>query len=166
MVEGVRPTTGLIKKALFDILGDISGLYFLDLFAGLGTIGIEALKRNAKEVVFVEKDYRYIKEIKKELSKFKLINYELIADDVLKMIKRFNQQNKTFDIIFLDPPYHQELAKKTLKTLASYDILSPQGFIIVQHSKKEKLPDNLGDLILFRQKRYSESLLSFYQKRD
>jgi len=52
-----------------------------------------------------------------------------------------------------------------LKTLASYDILAPQGFIIIQHSKKENLPDNLGDLILFRQKRYSETLLSFYLKK-
>ena len=161
----VRPTTGLIKKALFDILDDITGLSFLDLFAGLGKVGIEALKRNAKKVVFVEKDPYSIKEIEKEILKFKLINYELIIADVFKTIKRLHQQNRTFDIIFLDPPYYQGLAKKTLKTLASYDILSPQGFIIIQHTKKEKLPDKLGDLILFRQKGYSESFLSFYKKK-
>ena len=160
-----RPTTSLIKKSLFDILGDISGLSFLDLFAGLGKIGIDALKRNAGSVVFVERDIRGINKIKDELSKIKKMNYEIFMDDVFKAIKRFNQQNKTFDIIFLDPPYYRNLAKKTLKTLASYDILAPQGFIIIQHSKKENLPDNLGDLILFRQKRYSETLLSFYLKK-
>ena len=161
----IRPTTGLIKKSLFDILGDISGISFLDLFAGLGKVGIEALKRNARSVVFVEKDIRCINKIKGELLKIKKTNYEIFIADVFKTIKRLKQERRIFDIIFLDPPYYRDIAKKTLKTLSFYDILAPQGFIIIQHSKKENLPDSLGDLILFRQNRYSETLLSFYQKK-
>ena len=161
----IRPTTGLIKKSLFDILGDIKVLSFLDLFAGLGKVGIEALKKAAGKVVFVEKDLCFINKIKDEILKLKKINYELIVSDVFRAIKKFNQQKNAFDIIFLDPPYYRNLAKKTLKNLCSYDILAPQGFIIIQHSKKENLPESLGDLILFRQERYSETILSFYQKK-
>ncbi|MCM8792267.1 MAG: 16S rRNA (guanine(966)-N(2))-methyltransferase RsmD [Candidatus Omnitrophica bacterium] len=159
-----RPTTSRIIKSLFDIIGDIRGFSFLDLFAGKGRVGIEALKRGAREVVFVEREICYIDEIKKNLLVFDSVNYRIITLDVFRAIKIFKKEHSVFDIIFLDPPYSKGVVKKTLKILALYDILAPCGFIIIQHYKKETLPYNLGDLILFRQNSYSETLLSFYQK--
>jgi 16S rRNA G966 N2-methylase RsmD len=83
------------------------------------------------------------------------------AQEAVKLLQRGKRR---FDIIFLDPPYYRELSKKTLQMLDTYDILAPCGFIIVQHFKKDSLPDKLGVLNLFRQSKYGDTILSFYKK--
>jgi 16S rRNA (guanine(966)-N(2))-methyltransferase RsmD len=164
MPKGIRPTQDKVRKALFDILGDIKGLSFLELFAGSGAVGIEALSRGAKEIVFIEKDKRCAKKIKENLSSLSLLSYRIIEFDTSKVIRHLNQNGKQFDIIFLDPPYYGDLSKKTLQTLGAYDILAPNGFIIVQHFKKDILPERIGNLIILRQAEYGDTLLSFYRK--
>jgi len=164
MPKDIRPTQEKVRKALFDILGDISGLSFLEVFAGSGAIGIEALSRGAKEVVFIEKDKKCIQAIKDNLMLLGYLGYRVIGLDTLEAIKRISQQNDKFNIIFLDPPYYKDLAKKTLKILGAYDILAPNGFIIVQHFKKESLPGVQGGLVLFKQAHYGDTVLSFYRK--
>jgi len=164
MPKDIRPTQEKVRKALFDILGDISGLSFLEVFAGSGAIGIEALSRGAKEVVFIEKDKKCSQAIKDNLMLLGYLGYRVIGLDTLEAIKRISQKDDKFNIIFLDPPYYKDLAKKTLKILGAYDILAPNGFIIVQHFKKESLPGVQGDLILFKQAHYGDTVLSFYRK--
>ncbi len=171
MPAGIRPTQDKVRKALFDILQDTSGLSFLELFAGSGAVGIEALSQGAQEVLFVEQDSRRAEKIKHNLSVLGLSAYRVLGMDVLRAIKQLKQENKKFDIIFLDPPYYkgpnslaESLTKKTLQTLSDYDILSADGFVITQHFKKDNLPDALGVLTLFRQSRYGDTLLSFYGK--
>jgi len=164
MPKGIRPTQQKIRKAIFDILGDIKGLSFLELFAGSGAVGIEAISCGAKEAVFVEKDQKCVKIIRDNLALLGCLRYRVIALDILKAIKQFSQKNEKFDIIFLDPPYCKDLAKKTLQTLAAYDILTPYGLVVIQHFKKDDLPDKLGVFTLFKQKRYGDTLLSFYKK--
>jgi 16S rRNA (guanine(966)-N(2))-methyltransferase RsmD len=181
MPKSIRPTQGLVRKALFDILGDIQGLSFLELFAGSGAVGIEALSRGAKEVVFAEREKRCCKIIQQNLryvnqlasepvSQFnrqtgKQANRQTILnmDSMQAIILLFHKKQK-FDIIFLDPLYYQEVSKKTLQTLSVYDILAPNGFIIVQHFKKDILPTTLGELTLFKQAAYGDTVLSFYKK--
>jgi len=164
MPKGIRPTQDKVRKALFDILGSMEGLAFLELFAGSGAVGLEALSQGASEAVFVEKDRRCIEEIKQNLSVLAFWRSRVLALDVLVAIERLNKASEKFDIIFLDPPYYQDLVKKTLQTLSGYDILAPNGFVIVQHFKKDNLPEALGDLRLFKQARYGDTLLSFYRK--
>lgn len=161
---GIRPTQDKVRKALFDILGDIQGLSFLELFAGTGAVGLEALSQGAKEVMFVEKERRCAKIIKDNLSLLGYLGYSVIALDVFEALKQLGKRGEKFDIIFLDPPYYKDLTKKTLQILSACDILTEPGFIVAQHFKKDNLPDALGDLTLFRQARYGDTVLSFYRK--
>jgi 16S rRNA (guanine(966)-N(2))-methyltransferase RsmD len=166
MPAGIRPTQDKVRKALFDILGDIQGLSFLELFAGSAAVGLEALSRGVKQAVFAEKDRQCLRVIEDNLAGIKLSDYQIIRADAQNAVKKLNTEGKKFNIIFLDPPYYKDMAKKTLQTLSSYDILSRTGFIIVQHFKKDNLPESLGDLALFRQSRYGDTILSFYRKAE
>jgi len=166
MPKGIRPTQGKARKAIFDILGGIEGLSFLELFAGSGAVGIEAASRGAAEVVFVENNPNVLKVLSSSTAGILDAQYLILAQSVESALARLNRENKKFDIIFLDPPYYQDLPKKTLQTLEGYDILAPNGLIVVQHFKKENLPDSLGVLTLFRQYKYSQTLLSLYRKKE
>ncbi|MBI4706468.1 MAG: 16S rRNA (guanine(966)-N(2))-methyltransferase RsmD [Candidatus Omnitrophica bacterium] len=179
MPEGIRPTQDKVRKALFDILGDIEGLSFLELFAGSGAVGFEAVSRGAGELVLVEQNRACISVIKKNIELLKLDESILFSQDVDKAVKTFHTQGKVFDLIFMDPPYSNPHtnwsiatdifpigvgAKKTLQTLGAYDILSPNGFIIVEHFKKDALPQEQDKLVRFKEAKYSDTLLSFYKK--
>jgi 16S rRNA (guanine(966)-N(2))-methyltransferase RsmD len=164
MPKGIRPTQNKVRKALFDILGEVAGLSFLELFAGSGAVGLEAASRGAGEVVFVEKDKRCAQVIKKNISVVSLSRCLVVSLDAIKAIQQLAKNKERFDIIFLDPPYYGGLAKKTLQTLWAYDILAPNGFIIIQHFKKDNLPEALGDLALLKQAKYGDTLLSFYRR--
>ncbi|MCM8780998.1 MAG: 16S rRNA (guanine(966)-N(2))-methyltransferase RsmD [Candidatus Omnitrophica bacterium] len=162
--RGIRPTQGKVRKAIFDILGKIEGLSFLELFAGSGAVGIEALSQGAREVVFVEKEQRCIDTIKKNLSLLDCLDYKVVRSDVFKAIETLARYKKKFNIIFVDPPYYKDISKKTLQILSGCDIVTQNGLIIIQHYKKDNLPDALGDLVLYKQARYADTVLSFYKK--
>ena len=164
MPKGIRPTQDKVRRALFDILGDIEGLSFLELFAGSGAVGFEAVSRGVKDLTLVEHNSDCLRAIKKNIASLKLKACSLYPREVEAAIETLQKEQKRFDIIFLDPPYYKDLSKKTLKRLSNCDILSDTGFIIVQHFKKDNLPETLGDLVLFKQARYGDTRLSFYRK--
>lgn len=172
MPKHIRPTQNKVRKAIFDILGDIVGLSFLDLFAGSGAIGLEALSRGVGKVVFVESNKVCIRIIKYNLFTFELKHrpistlpsFMVIWQDTERALRRLEQGKERFDIIFLDPPYYQDLAKKTLKSLSLYDILAPNGIIICQHFKRDILPEEIESLRLIKQAKYGDTFLSFYKK--
>jgi len=161
---GIRPTEDKVRKALFDILGDIEGLSFLELFAGSGAVGFEAVSRGVADLTLVEYNRESLVAIKKNIDSLKLKACEVYPQEAQRAIKTFYKHKRKFDIIFLDPPYYRDLSKKTLQTLGAYDILAPIGLIVVQHFKKDNLPKSLGSLILFKQATYSDTVLSFYKK--
>jgi 16S rRNA (guanine(966)-N(2))-methyltransferase RsmD len=165
MPKGIRPTQDKVRKALFDILGDIEGLSFLELFAGSGAIGFEAVSRGVKAITLVEYNRDCQLAIKKNIEALKLKACELYPLEVERAIKGFYKYRRMFDIIFLDPPYYQDLSKKTLQILGACDILAPYGFVIVQHFKKDILPQNSGNLALFKQAKYGDTVLSLYRKK-
>jgi len=160
----IRPTQDKVRKAIFDILGDLEGVFFLELFAGSGAVALEALSRGAAECVLVEYNSDCLLAIRKNIDSLKETACTVYPAQADKAIKDFSQQARHFDIIFFDPPYYQGLAKKTLQTLAAYDILTPTGFVIIQHFKKDNLPVSAGDLTLFKQKSYGDTTLSLYKK--
>ncbi len=165
MAKGIRPTQNITRKAVFDILGDVQGLFFLELFAGSGAVGIEALSRGAKGVFFVESNFTVIGVLKENLAYINPAQYAIFHEDAQFSIKRLFKEGRKFDIVFLDPPYDAGLLKKTLQTIVAYDILTPAGLVIAQHSKKESLPENLGVLSLLRQKSYGSTFLSIFLKK-
>ncbi|KPK98050.1 MAG: hypothetical protein AMJ95_06245 [Omnitrophica WOR_2 bacterium SM23_72] len=181
MPKGIRPTQEKVRKAIFDILGDIEGLSFLELFSGSGAVGLEAVSRGVKELVLVERSRTCQQVLKKNIESLKLKAPELCTQQADEAILRFNKEKRQFDVIFLDPPYYKgmalrlrsglastrinhSLAKKTLQMLGAYDILAPNGFLVVQHFKKDDLPETLGDLRLLKRSSYGDTVLSFYRK--
>lgn len=164
--KGIRPTEDRVRKALFDILGDIKGLSFLEIFAGSGAVGFEAVSRGVKELTLVEYNRNCLRAINKNIESLKERACQIYGQEADDAIRTLGKENKKFDIIFLDPPYYKELTKKTLQTLKAYDILTPYGIIAVQHFKKENLPKESGDLALFKQAKYADTVLSFYRKKE
>jgi 16S rRNA (guanine966-N2)-methyltransferase len=164
MPAGIRPTQDKVRKALFDILGDIEGLNFLELFAGSASVGLEAISRGVSGLVVIESNPSCRLVIKKNIEDLQVKNCELYPVEADRAVETLHKAKKVFDLIFLDPPYYKELAKKTLQTLGACDILAPNGFVIVQHFKKDHLPENAGSLTRFRQAAYGDTVLSFYRK--
>lgn len=164
---GIRPTLDNVRKAIFDILGDpVGGSTVLDLFAGSGALGLEALSRGAGSCVFVDNSRSSVKAVKENLEGLGISRHgaEVIYADSLAVIRRFFGEGARFDFIFMDPPYYKEVAKKSLSLLGDCDILSETGVAVIEHSKHDPLPDSSGGLKLLRTARYGDTLVSFYYK--
>lgn len=161
----VRPTSEKVREALFDILGtSVRETCFLDLFAGTGAVGIEALSRGTKKVIFIEKELKCVKIIKKNLDKTENIQNAVVYKiDFLPGLKLLAKKNYLLDYIFLDPPYNRELVNISLLEISKLPILKEKGLVIAQHYKKEKVMENVNNLRLFNQRRYGECYLSFYE---
>jgi 16S rRNA (guanine966-N2)-methyltransferase len=171
MPGDIRPTQNIVRKSFFDTMADeIEGCQFIDLFAGSGAVGIEALSRGAKKVVFVEKESQFADLIRENLG---LVGFnpltnkgqqvELLCQDAFVTTKTFASKAVSFDIVFADPPYGRALAKKILKTINLYDIVRPTCKVIIQHDKHEILPEREGRFLVFRKKKYGSSWLSYYE---
>jgi len=161
----VRPTSEKVREALFDILGtSVRETCFLDLFAGTGAVGIEALSRGARKVIFIEKELKCIKIIKKNLEKTENIQNAIVYKiDFLPGLKLLAKKNYLLDYIFLDPPYNRGLVNISLSEIAKLPILRKNGLVIAQHYKKEKVMEKINNLRLFSQRRYGECFLSVYE---
>lgn len=149
--SGIRLTRGSVKEAIFSIL-DVEGKDFLDLFAGSGAVGIEALSRGARNVVFVERRREMVEIIKKNLEKIGVVS-KVIRGDVKSVIRKMREE---FDIIFMDPPYDKGYVGMVLPLLPS--ILREGGIIVVEHSKREDV-----ELQGFKRKRkvYNDTVITF-----
>ncbi len=157
----LRATSDKVKEALFNIIApQIEGAEFLDLYAGSGAVGIEAVSRGAKRVVFVEQDRKNVALLKKNLSlcsdEDDITLFEGAAADFLR------NNRGPFDIVFIDPPYAD--TENGLQWLSCCDTIRPQGQAIIEHFHKVALPDTVGDLMFSRRYRYGGTVLSFYVK--
>lgn len=157
-----RPLLGRVKESLFGILGQkIKNACFLDLYAGTGNVGLEALSRGAKSCWFVEKDFHCARIIKENLARLGMTNSaRTVRADVLKFLPRLE---KEFDLIFVGPPYQQNLILPALEVIGGKRILTKKGWVICQHHRQEELSENVGQLGRFRQKLYGDIALSFYK---
>jgi 16S rRNA (guanine(966)-N(2))-methyltransferase RsmD len=171
MPRGLRPTQNIARKAIFDLLGqDLAGLTFLDIFAGSGAVGLEALSRGASHVTFVEKEPKFAGIIRENIDLLEMplgkggySLYKVINTDAFAVIKVLAREGRKFDIIFADPPYGCGLVRKTLKTLGAYDIVMPNSTVILQHERREILPATEGRISLLRQRKYGNAVLSIYK---
>lgn len=162
----LRPTTGKVREALFDILrGRIDKTRFLDLYAGTGAIGIDALKEGAAEVVFVESSNESIKKISRLTQKSGFPEkIKVITKRVLPFIEWAEGNGMRFDIIFLDPPYHTDEVLAALSAIGRSHILDKEGVVIAEHFKKRELPGRFGKLYKLRDYRYGDSVLTLYSE--
>ena len=162
--DATRPITDRVKEALFNILGaNIQGASMLDLFAGTGSVGIEALSRGAARVVLVDKDSRAIETIKANLELTRLWEgAEVIRGDAFRHLAGKSQE--AFDYIFLAPPQYRGLLVKAVTAIdARSSCLNPDGWVIAQLDPKEELKLELSNLIEIDRRRYGNTLLVFFE---
>jgi 16S rRNA (guanine966-N2)-methyltransferase len=157
-----RPITDLVKESLFNILGDeVVDALFLDLFAGTGSVGIEALSRGARQAVFVERNRRAIKTIEENLRITGLAaQAKVVQDDVFRFLDR--EAAERFDLIYIAPPQYKGLWAETLLALDGKDFLTEDGLAIAQIYPKEYRDLELKSLSLADQRKYGSTMLCFY----
>jgi len=160
-----RPTADRIKEALFGILGElIIESSFMDLFAGTGGIGIEALSRGASKAVFIDQDRRAVNAIIQNLKLAGLEKSAIVMErDVDGALSELQKNQSTFNIVFIDPPYEKGLEVPAIEKILECNLLSHGGLVIVESSKRTLLPAAINRLQLVRQERYGDTLVSFYR---
>ena len=163
-----RPMTDRTKETVFNILGGlVIGKHVLDLYAGSGSLGLEALSRGALDAAFVDRAEWSIRVIRKNLEELKLERKAAILQgDVLRTIDKFKKQGRFFSLVFVDPPFQQGLVKKTLMKLDQSGIVLPFGQVVVGHIRQEELPEDTGTLKLARTKKIGQANLSFLFRLD
>jgi 16S rRNA (guanine(966)-N(2))-methyltransferase RsmD len=170
-----RPTADRVREALFDVLQDsVRGKWVLELFAGTGAVGLEALSRGARGATFVERDRRVCRLISKNVAS---LGYQDRAGvchlDAFKFPGRAAPEDGRFDLVFIDPPYdffrsreHQRRITALLEDLGEADCLEDQVVVILQHPREVAAVARSGNLCLVKQKRYGRTGLAFYQRRS
>lgn len=160
-----RPTADMVKEAIFNILQQrIAGSSVLDLFAGTGNLGLEALSRGCSRVVFVEKDARAVDVLNKNRANLGCLEQTTVMRyDVFHAIKCLSGKER-FDIIFADPPYSKGLEVPLLNAIADSDILHEDGIVVLEHSSRDHQPDRVGNLVKLQDRHYGDTVISFYKK--
>ena len=161
--RAVRPTSGQVRQALFNMLrGLVQNAIFVDLFAGTGSVGLEALSHGAREVYFVEHDRRALMTLQANISRCNIVGRATIVTAPLPQALRQLPATVQADMLFLDPPYASDLAEVTLAALAERRILAAHGVCIWQHMARRVIPQTVLDLPLWKSRRYGNTQLSLY----
>lgn len=178
--ENTRPTGDMVREAFFTkVQFGIPNSIFLDLFSGSGSLGLEALSREAKEVYFIEKDRKNIETIKKNLKNLygedfqKAINEQdqkvfLIHSDFITFLKSIKLDNdKFFDFVYIDPPYKSNYYDISLKMLKEQNLITNESLVICEHdAKKSFIKNTLPDYEFVSQKKYGSKMLSYLKLKD
>ncbi|WP_141431302.1 16S rRNA (guanine(966)-N(2))-methyltransferase RsmD [Bacillus sp. 03113] len=159
-----RPTTDKVKEAIFNMIGPFfDGGIGLDLFAGSGGLGIEALSRGVSKVIFVDRDMKAIQTIRENIKVCNLEDQvEIYRNDADRAIKAIIKRKLVFDYIFLDPPYKKQQLQKLLNTINDEKLLQLEGVIVCEHSSDVELPEKVGKLTRIKQEKYGIISISIY----
>lgn len=163
-LEGTRPTMDRVKESIF---ASIQNLVFnsicLDLFAGSASLGIEAISNGADKVYFIDNNKLAIKTIEENISNFNISkNSTILKLDYNEALNYFYKNNITFDLIFIDPPYNMHIINDILDKISKYKLLKENGIIICEVDN-EYLEENIGDLTLYKTKKYGSTYVYFYK---
>ena len=157
----VRPTSGRVRQALFNTLREwVPGSIFVDMFAGTGSVGLEALSQGARHVYFVENDRRALLALRANISRCGAESRATVVATALPQALHRLPAAQQVDVLFLDPPYASKLAEATLSTLPAHDLLTAHGLIVWQHAVRRE-PLTLPSYTLWQSKRYGNTQLSF-----
>jgi 16S rRNA (guanine966-N2)-methyltransferase len=162
----IRPTLDRVKESFFNLIGQgLEGRTFLDLFAGTGSMGIEALSRGAEKVFFVEKNPAAQTLIMRNLEKCRMADqiarWQLLKQGALQALPVLQGQDARFDFVYIDPPFADDLYQPTLSALEG--VLKKDGWVIAEHFHKTELQESYGRLKSFKDRRLGDSCLSFFQ---
>ena len=158
-----RPTADRVRESIFNICASkISDANVLDLFAGTGALGLEALSRGAASAVFIDSAPNAVKTIAKNIESCKMADRaKVIKWDILKNLNCLYGKNAIYDLIFMDPPYTENAIEPTLKNLMNSDVVKNGATIIIEHAVSKSIPENIGGYDLTDQRKYGKTLVSF-----
>jgi len=157
----IRPTTDMVKESIFNIIQyDIEGRNALDLFAGTGQLGIEALSRGAASVTFVDESASAIRLVKENLKLTGLPGGKTVYGDALAFLERPGK----FDLIFIDPPYETDLINKSLQKIFEFDKLNENGIIVCESRVEMEMPELPHPYNKYREYRYGRVKVTLYIK--
>ncbi|MBP2019261.1 16S rRNA (guanine(966)-N(2))-methyltransferase RsmD [Symbiobacterium terraclitae] len=161
----IRPTSDRVKGTLFNIIGPrVVDSRFLDLFAGSGAVGIEALSRGAERCVFVELQTAHLRLVEANLQATGLRDRaELLRRDARAALVDLGNRGRKFDLIFVDPPYGQGLVPEALAGIDAHGLLAEDGWVICEHHGKDPVPAAAGGLHKFREVVIGETVLSIFR---
>ncbi len=168
--RATRPTSDRVREAIFDVLAaEVASSAVLDLFAGTGALGIEALSRGASRAVFVERDPSALRALEENLRALGFGSLAIILPrDVRAGARLFRGGTERFKLVFVDPPYRQDLIAPVLNELLRGDLLSPDAWVVAEHDRREAPPSRVDDsgasLVLIRRLTYGDTALSFYRR--
>ena len=159
----IRPTSDRVKESVFNILREeVMGKRILDLFAGAGSLGIEALSRGAESVTFVDSSSQSINILEKNLKNLKLKSKSTVLRlDGLKAIKKLKQN---FQMIFADPPYLKGFVQRIIDSVAQSEVLEKNGILVLEHHKKEMFSFPEEKLSIVKRKKFGDTVISFFLK--
>ena len=163
--DHIRPTMDRIKETIFNKwMVYVDGAKVLDLFAGTGNLGIEALSRGATHVTFVEKNIKSMNIVKENLKLLKVdkSEYEIQLKDVLTFVKQ--SQDSIYDLIFIDPPFTEKMAHDVMTAMGESSLFGQETRIVIESIKQERIDDTYGDLICYDRQDYGDKFLSFFAK--
>lgn len=162
--QNTRPTADRVRQVVFDILTpSIEGCRFLDLCAGTGAVGLEAVSRGAQKSVLLEKDSAAVRVIKRNARALGLTpRVEIIEGDARSALRALVRRAVPFDTIYLDPPYESDLYETLLNGIGAGGLLAPDGRLVAEHFHKRPLAERFGSLVRNREERIGDHRLSFY----
>lgn len=165
-ILGTRPTMDRVKESVFGMIQNyINGSVVLDLFAGSGNYGIEAISNGASKVFFNDYNKKCVKVIKDNLERFNVLKQAIITNlDYLKALDLYKREGLVFDLIFLDPPYKEHIIEDILTYVSKNNLLKDKGIVICELTSND-LQDEYNDLVLIKERKYGEKQVFVYQKR-
>lgn len=166
--NSTRPTTDKVKESIFNMIGPyFNGGECLDLFAGSGGLGIEALSRGADKAIFVDRDGKAIGTIYDNLKSCQLEERaEVYRNDFKRALKALVKRGLSFDTIFLDPPYAKQQLKEILEMVSENNLLKKKGVIVCEHGTDVQLPERVDELILKREETYGMIRISIFSYQE
>ena len=159
-----RPTSDRVKESLFNILqGRITGARILDLFAGSGSLGLEALSRGARHAVFVEKGLKAASILRGNCEGLAYGDRtEILVMDAAAAVTLLAERGDSFDVILMDPPYDRDLEETILKAVSERRMLNPEGVFVIEHLTGDPMPDSMEGLVRMDCRKYGNTSISFY----
>jgi 16S rRNA (guanine966-N2)-methyltransferase len=164
--ETTRPTADQVRIALLDTLMPwLPEARVLDLFAGAGGVGLEALSRGAAHATFVERDARAVQALRANVTTLGVERAaRILRDDVRRGLRTLSREGGRFDVVFLDPPYDGDDVATTLEALGGVELLADDAIVVAQHLTKRAPASSVGGLAAFRARRFGETTLTFFRR--
>lgn len=163
----IRPTSDKVRQAAFNILGEaVVGARVLELYAGSGALGLEALSHGAAQVTLVESEAQCVRAIKANITQLGAGasgRATVIAGRATQVLARLGRGGERFDLVLMDPPYDGGMGRKCLIQLEAYAIITPCGWAMLEHAAQDAMPQAVGQLKRCSQHRYGDTVLSLYQ---